>query len=62
MDYYVNHKGLSMVGARRRIDEGRDPASLETMELKEKVLADKRVQQAIDEIVDLIRRRIVAEL
>lgn len=60
LDYYVNHRGLTLVGARRMIEEGIEPASAER-ELKEKVLADKRVRQAIDEIVDLIRKRILEE-
>ncbi len=62
LDYYVNHKGLSLVGAQRRIEEGLDPESLETLQLTEKILADKRVQQAIDEIAGLIRRKIIEGL
>ncbi len=60
LDYYVNHKGLTLVGARRMIEEGLEPDSTEK-ELKDKILADKRVRQAVDEIVDLIRRKILDE-
>jgi MerR family transcriptional regulator/heat shock protein HspR len=60
LDYYVNHKGLTLVGARRMIEEGIEPSSAEK-DLKDKVLADKRVRQAIDEIVELIRKKILEE-
>src|SRR5262245_16273286 len=29
LDYYVNHKGLTLVGARRMIEEGAEPDSAE---------------------------------
>ncbi len=61
LDYYVNHKGMTLVGARRMIDEGLEPGSEAQQELKNKILADKRVRQAVDEIVDLIRKRILEE-
>jgi DNA-binding transcriptional MerR regulator len=60
LDYYVNHKGMSLVGARRMIEEGLEPDSMEK-ELKDKILSDKRVRQAVDEIVDLIRKKILDE-
>ncbi len=59
LDYFVNHKGMSLVGARRRIEEGIDPDTHEAQELREIILADKRVRQAIDEIVELIRKKIL---
>lgn len=61
LDYYVNHKRMTLVGARRMIEEGVEPGNEEERELKESIMADKRVRQAIDEIVDLIRRRILEE-
>jgi DNA-binding transcriptional MerR regulator len=61
LDYYVNHKGLTLVGAWRMIEEGSEPAAPER-ELRDKILADKRVRQAIDGIVELIRRRILEEV
>jgi DNA-binding transcriptional MerR regulator len=60
LDYYVNHKGMTLVGARRMIEEGLEPDSAER-ELKDKILADKRVRQAVDEIVELIRKKILEE-
>jgi DNA-binding transcriptional MerR regulator len=60
LDYYVNHKGMTLVGARRMIEEGLEPDSTEK-ELKDKILADKRVRQAVDEIVELIRKKILEE-
>lgn len=60
LDYYVNHKGMTLVGARRMIEEGLEPDSTER-ELKDKILADKRVRQAVEEIVDLIRKKILEE-
>ncbi|MBI5016573.1 MAG: MerR family transcriptional regulator [Deltaproteobacteria bacterium] len=60
LDYYVNHKGMSLVGARRMIEEGVEPDSVER-ELKDRILADKRVRQAVDEIVELIRKKILEE-
>ncbi len=59
LDYYVNHKGLSLVGAKRRIEEGVDPEIDERRQLAERILSDKRVRQAVDEIADLIRRKIL---
>jgi DNA-binding transcriptional MerR regulator len=61
LDYYVNHKGMTLVGAKRMIDEGLEPGSEAEMELRNKILADKRVRQAVDEIVELIRKRILDE-
>ena len=61
LDYYVNHKGMTLVGAQRMIEEGVEPERNAKQELREKILADKRVRQAVDEIVELIRRRILEE-
>lgn len=61
LDYYVNHKGMTLVGAQRMIEEGVDPANDGDRELKETILADKRVRQAVDEIVELIRKKILEE-
>ncbi|GAB4262351.1 MAG: hypothetical protein Kow0092_12670 [Deferrisomatales bacterium] len=61
LDYYVNHKGMTLVGARRMIEEGVEPGAEEDRELREKILSDKRVRQAIDEIADLIRKKILEE-
>jgi DNA-binding transcriptional MerR regulator len=61
LDYYVNHKGLTLVGAQRMIEEGVEPEKTAKQELLAKILADKRVRQAVDEIVELIRRRILEE-
>ena len=61
LDYYVNHKGMTLVGAQRMIEDGVEPEKDARQELLEKILADKRVRQAVDEIVDLIRRRILDE-
>lgn len=60
LDYYVNHKGMSLVGARRMIEEGLEPDSVER-DLRDKILSDKRVRQAVDEIVELIRKKILEE-
>jgi DNA-binding transcriptional MerR regulator len=60
LDYYVNHKGLTLVGAWRMVEEGSEPVAPER-ELRDKILADKRVRQAIDEIVELIRKKILEE-
>ena len=51
LDYYVNHKGMTLVGAQRMIEEGLEAGVESEPELKDKILADKRVRQAIDEIV-----------
>lgn len=59
LDYYVNHKGLSLVGAKRMIEEGVEPEIDERRQLAERILSDKRVRQAVDEIADLIRRKII---
>ncbi|NOY45231.1 MAG: MerR family transcriptional regulator [Deltaproteobacteria bacterium] len=59
LDYYVNQKGMTPVGARRRIEEGIEPESHEAQELREIILADRRVRQAIDEIVELIRKKLL---
>jgi DNA-binding transcriptional MerR regulator len=61
LDYYVNHKGMTLVGAKRMIDEGLEPGSEAEAQLRNKILADKRVRQAVDEIVELIRKRILEE-
>lgn len=61
LDYYVNAKGMSLVGAQRMIEEGHDLGDSPERELREKILADKRVRQAVDEIVDLIRKKILDE-
>jgi len=61
LDYYVNAKGMSLVGAQRMIEEGHDLADSPQQELREKILADKRVRQAVDEIADLIRKKILEE-
>ena len=61
LDYYVNHKGMSLVGARRMIDEGLEVGADMEQDLKNKILADKRVRQAVEEIVALIRKRILEE-
>jgi MerR family transcriptional regulator, heat shock protein HspR len=61
LDFYVNSKGLSLVGARRMIEEGHDLKGSPEQELREKILADKRVRQAVDSIVELIRKRILEE-
>lgn len=61
LDYYVNHKGMTLVGAQRMIEEGLEPDADREPDLKDKVLADKRVRQAIDEIVALIRKKILEE-
>lgn len=61
LDYYVNHKGMTLVGAQRMIEEGVAPEKTAKQELLAKILADKRVRQAVDEIVELIRRRILEE-
>jgi DNA-binding transcriptional MerR regulator len=61
IDYYVNHKGMTLVGAQRMIEEGVVPEKDVKQELMEKILADKRVRQSVDEIVELIRRRILEE-
>ena len=45
---------------RRMIEEGVEPDSVER-ELKDRILADKRVRQAVDEIVELIRKKILEE-
>jgi len=60
LDYYVNHKRMTLVGARRMIEEGIEPDAAERA-LKDKILSDKRVRQAIDEIVQLIRKKILEE-
>ncbi|MHB8763572.1 MAG: MerR family transcriptional regulator [Deferrisomatales bacterium] len=62
LDYYVNHKGMSLVGAQRLIEEGLEPEDAERRELAERILSDKRVRQAIDEIVELIRKKIMEEI
>ncbi len=61
LDYYVNHKGMTLVGAQRMIEEGLEPEVDREPDLKDKVLADKRVRQAVDEIVALIRKKILEE-
>lgn len=61
LDYYVNGKGLSLVGAQRMIEEGQDVEASPQQELREKILADKRVRQAVEEISDLIRKKILEE-
>ena len=61
LDYYVNAKGMSLVGAKRMIQEGHDLGGSPERELREKILADKRVRQAVDAIVDLIRKKILDE-
>ncbi len=60
LDYYVNHKGMTLVGAQRLIEEGVEPEGADP-ELKDRILSDKRVRQAVDEIVTLIRKRILEE-
>lgn len=62
LDYYVNHKGMTLVGAQRMIEEGLEPQGNGELDLKDKVLADKRVRQAIDEIAALIRKKILEEV
>ncbi|GAB6062077.1 MerR family transcriptional regulator [Deferrisoma palaeochoriense] len=59
LDYFVNEKGLTPVGARRRIEEGAAEGGTGPRELREAILADRRVRQAIDEIVELIRKKIL---
>jgi DNA-binding transcriptional MerR regulator len=61
LDYYVNHKGMTLVGAQRMIEEGLEPQGSSEPDLKDKILADKRVRQAIDEIAALIRKKILEE-
>ena len=61
LDYYVNGKGLSLVGAQRMIEEGHAVGESPELELREKILADKRVRQAVEEIADLIRKKILEE-
>ncbi|MDW7710072.1 MAG: MerR family transcriptional regulator [Deferrisomatales bacterium] len=61
LDFYVNTKGMSLVGARRMIEEGHDLKDSPDQELRERILADKRVRQAVDSIADLIRKRILEE-
>jgi DNA-binding transcriptional MerR regulator len=61
LDYYVNAKGLSLVGAQRMIEEGQEVGESPEQELREKILADKRVRQAVDEIANLIRKKILEE-
>lgn len=61
LDFYVNSKGMSLVGARRMIEEGHDLKDSPDQELREKILSDKRVRQAVDSVVELIRKRILED-
>lgn len=60
IDHLVNGEGLSLVGARRRIEEGGEPEDEPT--LADKLLRDKRVLQAIDQLAGLVRRKIFEEM
>ena len=62
LDYYVNARGLSLVGAQRMIEEGLNVPESPRQELRDKVLADKRVAQAVEGIVELIRKKILEEI
>lgn len=58
LDRLVNQEGLSFTGARRRIEESRGAAEGGS-DLVRRLLGDKRVKQAIEELVSRIKKRIL---
>jgi DNA-binding transcriptional MerR regulator len=61
LDYYVNHRGMTPVGAKRMIDDGVEPENGTDHKSKNKIFGDDQVRQAVDEILGLVRKRILEQ-